>query len=127
MPVQVRQDGYWEVVYGAPWQGLNTMQPENLLPDGFVPAVSDFMFRNDELRSRPAFNPTLVAGPSVSNHIVAIIPSPQGTANILALQGGTNTNAFLLTNFALPWTTSAQTPSMGNFLVSWRVFNGLAY
>src|SRR6516164_6362874 len=128
MPVQVRQDGYWEAYYGAPWLGLNTMQPENQLPDGYVPAVSDFMFRNDELRSRPAFNPTFVAGPPVSNHIVALIPSPGGAVGLLALQGGTNTTAYVLVNtLTPPWTASAQLTSMGNFMVSWRVFNGIAY
>lgn len=135
MAVQVDQSGYFEVVYGAPWKGLNTMQPENLMDGAHVPAVSDFTFRNDELRSRPSFNPTLVAIPAVASigQLVGLMPNPAGTLQLAIVQSGTNAAAYQIsqTDF-LTWTAIPASVGLGptfnpSFPVAWRIFGGKVY
>lgn len=53
MPIRAEKDGYFEIEYGEDYTGLNVQQPENQIPMTATPAVSNFFFRNKELRSRP--------------------------------------------------------------------------
>lgn len=52
MPTQIGRNGAFETDYFGPYGGLNTQQPANLMQDNFTPAISNFIFRNSELRSR---------------------------------------------------------------------------
>lgn len=130
MAVQLSNSGYFEIIYGKPWKGINVQEPENQLDDGYVPVCTDFTFRNQELRSRPAFNPTLVAGPATGNgNILALIPNPSGTVQIGAIFGGANTSAFYLSlgDFKTWNALTNNTSMIANFPVSWRILASNAY
>lgn len=47
---------YFEIVYKGPFGGLHVQAPENVIPPEYSPNFNDFMLRNQELRSRPAFS-----------------------------------------------------------------------
>lgn len=59
------------VTWITPYGGLNVEAPENLLGPQFTPKMDNFMFRNAELRSRPAFK-QLLPGPDGTNIILAV-------------------------------------------------------
>ena len=65
MAVQIAKDGYFEIEYtfqGA--TGLDVQTPENLLSDKASSAVSNFLLRNSEARSRPVFRREFPAPPN---------------------------------------------------------------
>jgi hypothetical protein len=55
MAIQIRADGTWSAEYEGPFSGLDTMHPETMISDKASPSLSNFMLRNAELRSWPAF------------------------------------------------------------------------
>jgi hypothetical protein len=70
--VNVEKSGEFQVIYAGPYTGFDTSRPENLIADTASPATNDFIFKNAELRSRPAFAPTQIVSPVPANHITAV-------------------------------------------------------
>ena len=72
MPTRIEKtaDGqyYFEVEYNS-YTGLNVQSPENIIPDTATPASTNFMFRNQELRSRPTLRKEFV-GPDRNNPLL---------------------------------------------------------
>lgn len=57
MAVKIQANGNWSQEYGVgPYAGLNVEAPATNIPDNASPAFNNFMLRNQELRSRPAFS-----------------------------------------------------------------------
>lgn len=57
--------------WANPYGGLNVQAPENVISPAETPNMSNFFFRNAELRSRPAFG-LYLPGPDGSNPILGI-------------------------------------------------------
>jgi hypothetical protein len=55
VPAKIQPDGSFEIEYVGPYGGLHVQAPENLIAPSYSPSTRNFMFRNAELRSRPAF------------------------------------------------------------------------
>ncbi len=55
MAIQIKGDGTFSIEYEGPYSGLDVQKPETLISDKATPGMSNFMLRNAELRSRPAF------------------------------------------------------------------------
>ncbi len=126
MPVNLRKDGYFEVEYVGPYGGVNTMMPENMIPEVQSPALSDVILRNAEIRSRPALIP--VSFP-------VAIPSPKPTLPITEI-GVVNGKLWAVTDagagggvFRFNFFTGAWTNDSGAFThgINYRIFNNSVY
>jgi hypothetical protein len=53
--IQIKSDGTFSIEYEGPYAGLDVQKPETLISDKASPLFNNFMLRNAELRSRPAF------------------------------------------------------------------------
>lgn len=118
--------------WASPYGGLNVQSPENMLDPSFTPAMSNFMFRNSELRSRPALQ--------------RLFPGPDGTNAILGLGSFLSPNliwhtfAFTITGLYQldtngvskavigqnPW-VKVGGPALPSNFVSWRTFRNVLY
>lgn len=55
MAISLKSDGTLVIEYEGPFSGLDVQKPETLISDKASPDFNNFMLRNAELRSRPAF------------------------------------------------------------------------
>jgi hypothetical protein len=53
LPIQVKENGYFEAVYDGPFKGVNVEQPENLMADVYSPSLQNVILKNAEIRTRP--------------------------------------------------------------------------
>lgn len=116
----------------TPYGGLHTQAPKNLIGPQFSPALNNFMLRNGELRSRPAFsqflpspdsnNPTLGVGSFLSANQVwhTFAFSARG---LFQLQANPLT---VLARGQNPWTFLGG-PSLTGAPVAWMSFAGILY
>lgn len=122
----------------GPYGGINVVQPENVMRPEYSPSFDDVIIRNQELRSRPNFLPTFLAGPD-ANMIVGIAPG--FGANASGPTGGIHTIRLIawtvsppggmyrwdgaawkvITNGANPVFSGGRTP------MSWRIFQNQLY
>jgi hypothetical protein len=102
--------------WSTPYGGLNVQAPENLIGPAYTPAMNNFMFRNSELRSRPAFARYL-GGPGGQNQAILGLGSFLSKNLIWHTIALTSNGAWQLANNALtnsaPWQ-----PIGGPFLAS---------
>lgn len=118
--------------WSAPYGGLNTQAPPNLISPSETPAMNNFMFRNKELRSRPNFhtlypspdgNPILGVGSFLSKNSVwhTFAFTINGLYQLIA--GASS----LLSQGRSPWALIGG-PAMSNAtFVRWRVFQNVLY
>lgn len=129
----------WSAPQGAaatawttPYGGLHVQAPANMIGPQFTPAMSNFMFRNAELTSRPAFK-QLLPGPDGTNIILGcgsflsaqqvwhtFCFTPRGLFQLL-----TNSQA-LAANGTNPWVYLGG-PPLTTAPVAWRAFAGILY
>ena len=119
--------------WSAPYGGLNVQTPENLLDPSQTPSMSNFMFRNAELRSRPNFRAYL-PGPDGNNAIL-------GVGSFLSKNLVWHTFAFTVSGLYQlaagaqaivakgqnPWTLIGGPPLSAGAYVRWRVFQSVLY
>jgi hypothetical protein len=120
MAINIRPDGNFEIIYAGPYTGINVQRPENLIADTDTPASNDFIFRNAELRSRPAFFQSVIPSPNPATSIGAI-----GMANkqLWALAGDGIYHFTFATGL---WTKDSAAVFNGG-PTSWRLFNNLVW
>jgi hypothetical protein len=133
VPVQIGKNGEWAVEYFGPYAGIDTQTPENLLADNASPALSNFMLRNKELRSRPAL---IQPFPGVTGS-VGHITSQLGISSFVDINGMYHTvtwnrNFLYQFNPALlpgdPWVAMVGAPSdMQTNTVAYRAFANSIY
>lgn len=127
MPVQIKDDGSFEIIYGGPYKGIDVQMPQNLVDPAEATAINNFIVRNAAITSRPQFIPWTVAlgGSNVLTGQGTFL-SPLGyyhtfafdsAGNLYNLTAATNT----LTNIAALPTLQSTNP------VNWRVFNSILY
>jgi hypothetical protein len=119
--------------WSTPYGGLNTQTPENIIGPQYSPSMNNFMLRNAELRSRPAFRRYL-PGPDGNNVIL-------GLTSFLSKNSVWHTCAFTINgmfqlqfnptqqaaNGINPWTrVGGPALSSGNY-VRTRVFQSILY
>lgn len=119
--------------WSSPYGGLNVQTPENVIGPQYTPNVSNFIFRNSELRSRPRFLRYL-PGPDGQNFIL-------GCGSFLSRNSVWHTVAFtqnglfqlqpasdvIVRGGGNPWArVGGPALSSGN-VVQWRTFQGILY
>jgi hypothetical protein len=138
---QVDQNGEFQVLYSGPWKGIDVQHPENLIDPAATPASNDFIFRNAELRSRPAFNPTFLPAPPIgaNNIIVMVAPIPIygntiGGNNyeiVAAGSGGVLNNIYTLRADNATWMQiTGGFVFVGGilpYIVNWKIFSNILY
>ena len=118
--------------FSAPYGGLNTLAPPNIISPAETPAMSNFMFRNKELRSRPNFrsylpspdgNPILGVGSFLSKNLVwhTFAFTVNGLYQLIAGAQG------LVAQGLTPWARVGGPTLAGNTFVRWRVFQNVLY
>jgi hypothetical protein len=126
--IQIKSDGTFSIEYVGPYAGLNVAAPETNIPDNASPAFNNFMLRNAEIRSRPAFVQA-IAGPGGAN------PQIGGIDSFLDINGTYHTVLWTNTNFwqynplllpAPPWSNLGSF-SFGPNPVSYRAFANIIY
>ena len=63
MTVKLSQSGYFEAVYQGPWKGNISEVPENMMDDSATPNMSNFLFRQAEIRTRPRMSVGILGSP----------------------------------------------------------------
>lgn len=118
--------------WSTPYGGLNVQAPENLIGPSYSPALNNVIFRNSELRSRPAFS-SYLPGPDGQNPIL-------GVSSFLSKNSVWHTMAFssngmwqLIANAQLavnqgqsPWARLGG-PPLGTNPVAVRTFQNVLY
>jgi hypothetical protein len=127
MAVNIQQNGEFQIVYGGPYTGFNTMMPENLIPDSASPATNDFIFRNAELRSRNNFIENFITGP-VAGGILTTLFYLQAFNGLYAVvqNNGLYAYSYQLASWTLVGGTNTSAFNQSNSMVS-RVFNNVAF
>lgn len=133
MAIQIKSDGSLSIEYEGPFAGLDVQKPETLVSDKASPSFNNFMLRNAELRSRPAFT-LLWQFPGVLAGGFCIL----GIASFLDINGTYHT-VFWEKNFmsqydptllpATPWAVgmTAAPGNLGTNPVSYRTFANSIY
>jgi hypothetical protein len=63
VPVQVKENGYFEAVFNGPFKGANLEQPENQMAEVYSPSLQNFILKNSELRTRPRISVGILGTP----------------------------------------------------------------
>lgn len=123
MPVNIKDDGSFEIIYTGPWKGVDVQAPQNLIDPAENTASTNWILRNSALQSRPRllpWTPTLTGTNPLTG--VGTFLSPAGFYHTFAtdtvgdlynLNGMTNTLGLVTT---LPHLT-------GTNPIQWRVIN----
>jgi hypothetical protein len=123
MPVNIKDDGSFEVIYGGPYKGLDAQMPANLIDPAEATTVNNWMLRNATLQSRPQFipwttdnggtNPYTGCGTFLSPAQFYHTFATDSIGNLYNLNGSTNTLEFVANFSHLTGTNPLQ----------WRVIN----
>lgn len=123
MPVNIKDDGSFEILYGQQWKGVNVQMPPNLIDPTEAVVSNNWLLRNATLQSRPRFIPwTGDLGGTDGLTGVGTFLSPAGfyhtfatdsIGNLFNLNGLTNNLEFVTQLPALSGTNPLQ----------WRVIN----
>jgi hypothetical protein len=125
VPVQIKEDGSFEVLYTGPFRGINTQSPPNLIDDHETPAVSNVALRNSTLSSAPKLT---ITGTTLAAEQFAGLGSFQDAAFNWHTFGITYTaKLYELITPGPTWTLRHDYTEAATALVSWRVFNGVLY
>lgn len=123
MPVSIKDDGSFEVIYGGPYKGVDVQMPANLIDPAEAVTSNNWLLRNATLQSRPRFVPWTgdLTGTNALTGVGTFL-SPGGfyhtfatdtTGNLYNLNGTTNNLDFVANLSHLTGTNPLQ----------WRVIN----
>ena len=128
MATQIKPDGSFEVVYGSKYTGINVQMPPNLIADTDAVDINNFIVRNSQITSRPAFLPWLASAIGGTAPIT-------GVGSFLSPARFYHTFAF--SSDGQLWNLDPSTNTLGSMAtlsnlqstnpVSWRVFNSILY
>ena len=80
MPIQIKENGYFEAIYNGPWKGINVEEPENQMADVYSPNLQNIILKNQELRTRPRITPQILGTPD--NFPIDVIDTFMDSNNI---------------------------------------------
>jgi hypothetical protein len=116
--------------YGAAWKGLQVQTPEIYLDVNETPRVSNFWFRDNELRSTPPFA-KIFSGPELKNPCLGT-NSFMDANGVIHTVSFTSNGLFQLSPFNLiasqnPWVALGGSPLTATLPVASRAFANLLY
>ena len=57
MPIDIKEDGSFQIIYAGPYKGIDVQMPQNLVDPAEATTSNNWLLRNATLQSRPQFIP----------------------------------------------------------------------